>query len=108
MIAADQDAVARGRLADVQDRGQRQAGGHLDHGGMRGGAAHAEQDGAGLVHGADRGETLRSQQREYRELGERGGVGQQGGQVVHADVAGQDLGSRRDCPLAVDGADPRP
>jgi len=107
VIAADQDAVARRGLADVEDCRQRNTGGHFDHGRVSRGTAHAEQDRPRLFRRADRGEALGPEQGEHRQLGERRRVGQQRGQVRDAEIAGQDLASRRDWPLAVDAADQR-
>ncbi len=105
VVAADQHAVVRGRLADIQYRAERDAGGHFHHGGAAGGAADGQQDGARLVRGAVGGVAFLPQHGEDGQLGERLGVGQQRGQPVHSALRGPALLARRQCDLAVHGVD---
>ena len=105
VVAADQHAVTRGRLADVENGTERHAGGHLDDCRAGGGSAHTEQDGAGFLRHADRRITLGPEQREHGELREGLGVGQQRRQAVHAALGRERLTARRHRALPVDGPD---
>jgi hypothetical protein len=107
VVPADQDAISGGCLADIQDRTERDPGGAFHDGGVLRRPADAQQDGAGLLRHANRGEPLGPEQREDRDLRERRRVGEQGGEVVHALLRGERLAARRDRLLAVDAADKR-
>jgi hypothetical protein len=107
VIAADQDAVSRRRLADIQHGRQRNADGRFDHCRVRRGSTHAQQDGTRLFRRADRSETLGPEQGEHGQLSECRCVRQQGRQVVHAEVAGKNLAPRGYRPFPVDAAHQR-
>ena len=91
VVAADQDPIAHLRAADVEHHAQRNPGGDLHDRRAGHRAAHGEQDRARLVGGAGRGVAVGTEHGEHGQLREGLRVGQQGGQAVHAGVAGPPL-----------------